>query len=178
LGTSGCGFLVSQATVNHYHPSDGVGGEVGSLAIRNAILVSNGENTANLVVTIVNEGDKAHNLTVQYESAGDKASQNVQVEAHSIVSVGTDGPTVVLNDVNAPPGSLFPVFMQYGNETGTELLVPVLDGSLPTYSTLVPTPTPTPTPAPTPTPTSTPSAEPTPVATVEPAPGATAAPQG
>jgi hypothetical protein len=92
------------------------------------------------------------------------------VEAHSIVSVGTDGPTVVLDDVNATPGSLFPVFMQYGNETGTELLVPVLDGSLPTYSTLVPTPTPTPA--------ATPTAEPTPVATVEPAPEATAAPQG
>jgi hypothetical protein len=111
---------------------------------------------------------------VQYESDGDKTSQSVTVKGNTIVSVGTDGPTVILDDVKAPPGSLFPVFMQYGDETGVELLVPVLDGTLTAYSTLVPTPTPTPTP----TPSASPSPEPSAVATVEPAPEATVAPEG
>lgn len=159
-GTVGCGLMAPQATTIRYDAGDGVGGNVGDVAIRNAILVSDDGSTANLVVTFVNTGDSAHNLNVQYEAGTEKVTLSLTVDANSSVSLGTpDAPSIILEGIDTQPGALFPVYMQYGNETGVELLVPVLDGSIGTYSTLVPTPTPTvdfqatPTATPTPTPT-------------------------
>lgn len=162
MGTSACNLLAPQATTNHYDASDGVSGTVGDIAVRNAILISDGATSANLLVTIVNTGDSARNLSVQYTAAGQKVTQQVTVAPKATVSVGTpDVPAVTLANIDAKPGALFPVFMQYGQETGVELLVPVLDGTLGQYSTLVPTATPTPT-AQTPTPAVTPTPTPTP----------------
>lgn len=160
-GTVGCGLMAPQATTIQYDAGDGVGGKVGEVAIRNAILVTEDGSSANLVVTFVNTGDSAHNLSVQYEAGAEKVTQSLTVDANSSVTLGTpDAPAIILDDIDTQPGALFPVYMQYGNETGVELLVPVLDGSIGTYSTLIPTPTPTAvpqaTPAATPTPTPTP----------------------
>lgn len=145
LGTTACNLLAPQATTNRYEASDGVGGDVGDIAIRNAMLISNDGSSANLVVTVVNQGDSAHSLNVQYVTGGDKVTQRLTVRANSTVTVGTpDAPAVTLENIDTQPGSLFPVFIQYGNETGVELLVPVLDGTLDQYSTLAPSETPTP----------------------------------
>ncbi|TFB66093.1 hypothetical protein E3N86_01665 [Cryobacterium sp. Hz7] len=139
LGTSGCNLLAPQSTTAKYDASDGVSGNVGDLAIRNAMLLSDDGNIANLVVTVVNLGDSAHNLNVQYDDGTEKFTQEVNVDANSSVTFGTpDAPTVTVA-ADVAPGSLFPVFFQYGNETGVEVLVPVLDGSLEEYSTLLPT---------------------------------------
>ncbi|TFC39718.1 MULTISPECIES: hypothetical protein [Cryobacterium] len=139
LGTSGCNLLAPQSTTAKYDASDGVSGNVGDLAIRNAMLLSDDGNIANLVVTVVNSGDSAHNLNVQYDDGTEKFTQEVNVDANSSVTFGTpDAPTVTVA-ADVAPGSLFPVFFQYGNETGVEVLVPVLDGSLEEYSTLLPT---------------------------------------
>jgi hypothetical protein len=55
------------------------------------------------------------------------------------VSLGAeDAPALVLENVDVAPGTLFPIFFQYGEETGVEVLAPVLDGTLITYSTLLP----------------------------------------
>ncbi|TFB60163.1 hypothetical protein E3T34_03975 [Cryobacterium sp. TMT1-62] len=139
LGTSGCNLLAPQSTTAKYDASDGVSGNVGDLAIRNAMLLSDDGNIANLVVTVVNSGDSAHSLNVQYDDGTEKFTQEVNVDANSSVTFGTpDAPTVTVA-ADVAPGSLFPVFFQYGNETGVEVLVPVLDGSLEEYSTLLPT---------------------------------------
>lgn len=139
LGTSGCNLLAPQSTTAKYDASDGVSGNVGDLAIRNAMLLSDDGNIANLVVTVVNSGDSAHSLNVQYDDGTEKFTQEVNVDANSSVTFGTpDAPTVTVA-ADVAPGSLFPVFFQYGNKTGVEVLVPVLDGSLEEYSTLLPT---------------------------------------
>jgi hypothetical protein len=36
------------------------------------------------------------------------------------------------------PGSLLPLYVQYGNETGKKVLVPVLDGSISPYDEFLP----------------------------------------
>ncbi|TFC87739.1 hypothetical protein E3T28_04350 [Cryobacterium sinapicolor] len=142
LGTSGCNLWAPQSTTTMYDASDGVSGNVGDLAIRNAMLLSNDGAVANLVVTVVNKGDSAHSLSVQYDDGTEKVTQDVNVDANSSVTIGTtDAPSVTVS-ADVAPGSLFPVFFQYGNETGVEVLVPVLDGSLEEYSTLLPTPAP------------------------------------
>ncbi|TFD76937.1 hypothetical protein [Cryobacterium fucosi] len=149
LGTSGCNLLAPQSTTKNYDAGDGVSGNVGDLAIRNAIVLSEDGSTGSLLVTVVNSGDSAHSLNVQFTGDAGKVTQKVTVKADSTTSFGTeDSPVVAMDAITAPPGSLFPVFFQYGNETGVELLVPVLDGSLGPYSTLVPTATATATPTP------------------------------
>ncbi|WP_241981393.1 hypothetical protein [Cryobacterium algoritolerans] len=145
LGTSGCNLLAPQSTTKHYDASDGVSGNVGDLAIRNAIVLSEDGTAGNLIVTVVNAGDSAHSLNVQFTGNAGKVTQKVTVKAGSTTSFGTKNtPVIALDAITAQPGSLFPVFFQYGNETGVELLVPVLNGTLGQYSTLVPTATPTP----------------------------------
>ena len=164
LGTSACGFFAAPATSIAYNASDGVSGDVGQIHIRNALLLSTDGELASLIVSVVNPTDTLQSLLVQYESSTGTVSQDVPVEANTTVTLGTDGAaSVVLENMNSQPGSLFPVFFQYGEETGTELLVPVLSGSQREYSTLLPTPAPTPTPSGTPS--ETPSETPTPSAT-------------
>jgi hypothetical protein len=147
VGTTGCNLFAPQATTIHYDPSDGVGADVGEVDIRNVLLIADEDGTnANLIASLVNRGDESHRVSVQYEGDGGKVTEEVTVPAKgSITFGGGDGPTVTLREIEARPGSLFPVFFQYGNETGAEMLVPVLTDALGAYSTLGPTPTPTPT---------------------------------
>lgn len=167
VGTAGCGLFAPQATTIHYDASDGVSGSVGEVDVRNALLITNDGSSANLIVSLVNPGNTSRTMRVQYDSENGKVTDEITVSANDTVTLGDKGaPTVTLRDVKAEPGALFPVFFQYGNETGTQLLVPVLDGALDQYSTLTPTPVPTATPGatdtplptliPTPTPTPTP----------------------
>ena len=169
LGTSGCNLFAPQATTIHYDASDGVSGNVGDLAVRNAMLITADGENANLVVHVVNNGDDDIDLLVQYEGVDEKVSKSIQVEANSTTEIGLPGgQSVGVESLNASAGSLFPVFFQYGDLTGIELLVPVLDGTLAEYSTLVPTPAPVPTVTPTepaaeiPAPEATPQATPAP----------------
>ncbi|KFF58764.1 hypothetical protein JF66_16135 [Cryobacterium sp. MLB-32] len=149
LGTSACGFYAPQATLIQYDPSDGVSGEVGDIAFRNALLLSEDGSTASLLVTAINNGDTAQSVVVQYEAGGQKVTTNVTIRANSTVTIGTkDRPSVLLENIDSAPGDLFPVFLQYGDETGVELLLPVLDGTTGAqYADLLPTPTPTSIPA-------------------------------
>ena len=163
LGTAGCGFTATQATSIAYDASDGVSGTVGELEFRNAILLSDDGDTANLLLSVVNLGDEAVQLNVQYEAAGEKVTARETIAGLTTVTLGsTDEPEIVLENMGSQPGALFPVFLQYGNETGVELLMPILDGSLDVYSSLMPveptasaTPAPAETASPTPTPTAT-----------------------
>lgn len=168
LGTTGCGFGATQATSIAYDASDGTSGTVGELELRNGLLVSEDGETANLLLSVVNLSDKAVQLNVQYEADGGKVTARETVAAQTTVTIGsTDAPEILLENIDSQPGALFPVFMQYGDETGVELLLPVLDGSLTEYSTLVPV-APKATPTVTPTPTSAPLSTPTPAATTAP----------
>jgi hypothetical protein len=90
------------------------------------------------------------------------------VAAGETKEIGAAGETLILfRDLNSIPGSLYPLYFQYGAQTGLPLRVPVLDGGLPEYADLTPAhvgadtlatspPAPETTSTPTPTPTSTP----------------------
>jgi hypothetical protein len=146
LGTTGCNLYAPQATTIQYDASDGVSGDVGDLAIRNAILLTEDGENANLLVHVVNSSDEDIKLRVQYQGVDEKVNRDVTILADSTTEIGVEGgETLAVEGLNADAGSLFPVFFQYGDLTGTELLVPVLDGTLAEYSSLVPTGTPAPT---------------------------------
>lgn len=143
LGTAGCDFIAPQSTTEHYDASDGVSGNVGSIDVRNAILITNDGTSANLVVTFVNQDTKSHRVEVQSTAGGESTNIFVTVDAGATRTVGIpDDAAVQFPNIDTQAGGLHKVFFQYGTETGLQLLVPVLTGAMAEYSTLTPTPVP------------------------------------
>lgn len=146
LGTSGCNLMAPQTTTKHYDASDGVSGDVGTVKVRNALVVADEDGSiGNLVVTLVNTDDSSHAVTISW---GDDEDSSVQVVVDAGSSTTYSVPDTSNNDgidqaieidpLDVEPGALVDVFFQYGTETGLTLEVPVLDGTLESYSTLVP----------------------------------------
>jgi hypothetical protein len=161
LGTAGCNLLAPQATTRAYDASDGVSGNVGDVDVRNAILISDNGRTGNLVVTFVNNGSKSHRVGIQH-GATKKSDAYVTVLPGQVKQVGSDSShQVQLTGMDTRAGALYPVYFQYSDKPGVQLLVPVLTNAMAEYRTFTPTPTPTvkvtvpdvtATPTPTPTP--------------------------
>ncbi len=168
LTTAGCSFFAPQSTLRQYDPSDGVGATVGTVQIRNALLLTDDGKVASFLVNLINDGQKTVNVLIQYDGTTEsgqsgKVDTRVQLDAGEVKTFGSSTTRQLLfTGIDSKAGSLFPVFVQYGTLTGKQLLVPVLDGSLPEYSKLLPSPVPTATPPVTPTviPVPTPSATP------------------
>ena len=135
---SGCTFSAVQATEKQYDPSDGIGETVGDIAVRNALLITADGETANLVVNFVNEGVTNVALTVSWDTEAGQVERNVYIKAGGTGAYGGEKNQIILSGIDAQPGSLFPVFFQYGDEQGRDVAVPVLDGQLEEYSALVP----------------------------------------
>lgn len=170
IGTAGCAFITPQATTKTVEVANGVNGKVGTVDIRNATLISDDGENASLLVTFSNSAKESRALTLQYESEGVKTDLTVRVAGNGNTSFGADSDSqVVLRGIDAKAGSLFPVYFQYGDAEGKQLLLPVLTTDFEEYKGLAPSPlptvTPTPTPSKTPQPTlgeSTPTPEATP----------------
>ncbi|WP_165069135.1 PALP domain-containing protein [Marisediminicola senii] len=137
-GLTGCTFGAVQANRIAYDPSDGFGTTVGDVEVRNAILISEDGETANFVANFINSGNQNVPLVVSWETASGQVDRNVYLRGGGTLAYGTGSSTITMSGIDAPLGSLFPVFFQYGDEPGEELLVPVLDGGLEEYSDLVP----------------------------------------
>jgi hypothetical protein len=155
LGTTGCSLFSEKATLIEYDPGDGVSLSVGDVTVRNVLAISEDGTDVNLVLSAVNSSDKGIFVNLEY---GDGAGEEqLYVAGNSSTSIGRPGDdTLVLKDADVEVGGLMPLYAQYGSHQGEQVLVPVLDASLPEYSTLAPIePTSTPTGDPTPTPTPT-----------------------
>jgi len=148
LATTGCSLFSEKATLIEYAPSDGVEADLGSIELRNVLAISDDGVDLNLVLTAVNTSDNGIFVNFQFND-GDGEEQ-LYVAGNSSKSIGQpDEESVILADANTQVGGRFPVYAQYGDVPGTQMLVPVFDGSLGEYSTLVPVaPTETPTGAP------------------------------
>lgn len=145
LGSTGCAFFSPVATQLHYNPSDGTSTTVGDVKVRNAMAITEDGETVNLVMAVINSGDEPVEVRFQYDFEGvepSEADQGVLVPLLPGESIsfgnGKDSDDIILTDAGAELGGLMPVFVQYGDETGKTMLVPVLDGSLPGYEDLVP----------------------------------------
>ena len=140
MGTTGCTFWANIATQDDYDPSDGVGAEVGELAIRNALLIGETGDELNLVMTVASSADVDRRLTVQWEADGERETEAVVVAAGDRTRVGgpEDETQIVIAGSGAAIGGLVPVFFAYNGAEGVEVLVPVLDGSLPEYELYIP----------------------------------------
>jgi hypothetical protein len=140
--TAGCTFVSTQATLIRYDPSDGVGTNIGNVQVRNAIALINEDGRAvSLMITIVNSGTKSASINLQYQSSGEKTTTKKSVQPGEVVTFGTtpDEDQIVILNPGVKAGALFPVYVQYGDHEGTELLVPVLNAdNHPEYDGLFP----------------------------------------
>lgn len=147
LGTTGCTLGAVTGTLVHYQPSDGVAANVGDVKVRNLLGLSENGEDVSLVMSIINSGTSAAQVDFQYEdSSGTKSTITITVPASSSLHVGGTGEEdarAVLRDAGVVIGSLVNVYIQYGDHQGQQVKVPVLDGSLEEYSTLLPEPLPT-----------------------------------
>lgn len=139
---AGCNFIAPQHTFDIENVVDGTNDTVGDIAIRNAIALTEDGSEASLVVVFLNSSSEDADLRLEYETTSGTESTTVEVPADSEVRFGTDPEQeqLVLSDLDVTVGALLPLFVQYGTETGTTVQVPVLDGGLPEYSTLLPSP--------------------------------------
>ena len=137
IGGSGCAMITSQATTEKYDASDGVAADVGTLDIRNILVVSEDGRDGNLVMTVVNTGED--DVTLEVQAVDGNASAELDIDAGETISLGTDQEDpLLLEGIDAEVGSLVPLYFQYDTEEGAEVKVPVLDGRLPEYQDLVP----------------------------------------
>lgn len=140
LTLTGCGFFTPVATMKPYDPSDGVGADLGDLALRNILLIANDNQEATLIMTVVNRADADVVLNLQYGDADARVTESITLTGgNTRTNVGDDpSTTIVVSDANKVLGALFPIYFEYGDVPGEVVLVPVLDGSLPEYELYVP----------------------------------------
>lgn len=132
---TGCDLFAPQDTKYIHETADGVNGEIRTIFIGNAVLLTaDATSPTSLVATLVNQGGSSEHVKISTHAG----SQTVTVKPAESVQVGaSDGQSVTFDGLGAAPGSLAPVTFEAGGMTET-LDVPVLDGSLPQYRDLVP----------------------------------------
>lgn len=138
LGTSACNFVAPQATLDVYDASDGTSTTVGDVKVLNAMLFTETGEEANLVASVVNQSDSRVQLKLQYESGAEKVDKKFTIGAGEVQDLGGSGLDLVLEGIDAMPGDLFPIYLQYGDAEGQQLLVPVLAGEMDHYADLLP----------------------------------------
>lgn len=140
LALTGCTFITPIATQDPYDPSDGVGADIGDLALRNILLVANDSGEATLVLTAVNNADDDIEMNIQYGEAGQRVTETLTLDGgRSLTRIGDDpATTVVVADDTITTGALYPIYIEYGDVPGEVILIPVLDGSLAEYELYVP----------------------------------------
>lgn len=140
VGLTGCTFTADQTVQTPYDPSDGVGTNVGDIDVRNVLLVTDDGETANLLVSLINTGPDDVEMAVSWETVAGRVERTLPVASGTTESFGDSSNQLILQDLDAQPGSLFPIYFQYGSQEGRELRAPVLDGQLEEYRELVPSP--------------------------------------
>lgn len=159
-GLTACNYISPQRTADMYAASDGVHVTAGQIQVRNAMLLTDGEDTskASLLASIVNHTNEAASITISIEGG---ASAEVELPKNeSIVKVGTtDGEMIELTGAEFKPGQTIKMTFTPNEGETASIDVPVLDGTLAEYSTLVPTTAASPSPSASPAATETPATE-------------------
>ncbi|CAB4551473.1 unannotated protein [freshwater metagenome] len=121
------------ASLDPYSPSDGVQVDLPELKARNVLFVSDAEGNSVLIGSFLNTTDAT--LVAQLEtmdSNGEVVFTDITIPAEGKFDLGyngTEGKRLFLTEL---PGSMHPVYIRAGGDP-TEMLVPILDGTLEEY---------------------------------------------
>ncbi len=134
---AGCTAFSPIATEQSYNASDGVTIESGAVILNNALFISDDGELARFVGRFTNKSSEAQTVNIQIGSGTTATSAQVSVKAQSSYDL-TD--SAIVSNLGALPGATVPVYIQAGTATGQQVETPVLNGDLPAYASLVPTP--------------------------------------
>ena len=140
VGASGYTFSANIATQKDYDPSDGVGTTIDDVSIRNVLLITDDGENLNLVMTVANNAVDDVDLQVSWDLEGASGDETVSLDGSGLTAVGgpDDEQSIVISGTDVTVGSLVPLFFTYGDAEGSQIEVPVLDGTLAEYELLVP----------------------------------------
>lgn len=149
FGLTACNYISPQRTTMQYDASDGVSAVVGDLEVRNALFLidpEKGEGTAevaSLLFAVVNHTGEAAEFTISV--GGSNTQTTIVVPAgETLVPVGYgEGQSIIIEGTEFVGGSTHVVTFTPSEGGSTTVNVPVLDGTLAEYSTLLPTVAPT-----------------------------------
>ncbi|WP_109210169.1 MULTISPECIES: DNA modification methylase [Microbacterium] len=139
LAATGCSMISPQATTIEYSAAEGTNVyDSGPVQVRNAQIVANEDGSeGNFVAALINETDESQTLNIEFGEGG--PSLTVRVPAGTTVSPGTDEEEpILIEDLDALPGTDITAFFQSGDAEGELASVPVLDGSLDYLAPLAP----------------------------------------
>ncbi|QEO09365.1 hypothetical protein [Protaetiibacter larvae] len=133
IGLSGCNFVMEPETNQPYDPSDGVSLDLGDLALRNVLIVTEDGETGELLGTAVNTTDAAIPFTIQWRSGGEYHEVKLRAAAGGSTDFGWgDGDTVEFENLDTPAGGLLDAVVHIADDQAA-LQIPVLDASFPGY---------------------------------------------
>ncbi len=144
LSVTGCGYINPQQTNQQYSPSDGVRADLGSLQLRNMLIVSTDANKPGRVIgAVFNTSSSDATLTI---SGAGGSQATIPVKANSETYLNDTTSAVILSTTGGVPGSVVPVTIKSGSDSST-VQFPVLDASLKEYAKYIPTPSASPSPS-------------------------------
>lgn len=136
LSVTGCGYINPQQTNEQYSPSDGVRADLGSLQLRNMLIVSTDANKPGRVIgAVFNTSSSDATLTIS-GAGGSQATIPVKAKSQTYLNENTD--PAVLSTSGGAPGSMVSVTIKTGPDSRT-VQFPVMDASLKEYAKYLPT---------------------------------------
>lgn len=142
--SAGCSALSPITSARPYSPSDGIRVQLGSsLTAENLLIVSAAKgDPGSLVGGLTNRSSGDLRVTL---AAGTGNDVTVDVPAGVTVLLGSQSSAPArLTSVDVSPGGVLPVTISTPEGGSAQISIPVLDGTLSEYATLIPTPVPTP----------------------------------
>ncbi len=136
LSVTGCGYINPQQTNQQYSPSDGVREDLGSLQLRNMLIISTDANKPGRVIgAVFNTSSSDATLTIS-GAGGSQATIPVKAKSQTYLNDTTDA--AILSTTGGAPGSVVSVTIKTGSDSRT-VQFPVLDASLKEYAKYLPT---------------------------------------
>jgi len=137
LALAGCSATNPVTTTKAYAASDGVNQSLGALTFGNLLVLTAAKDDPGTVLgSVTNAASRDASVTIGI--AGDETA--ITVPAGGTVLLGPEATAVPLGSVPAPPGALAELVLASTTDGSVSVRVPVLDGTLSQYATLVPTP--------------------------------------
>ena len=130
---TGCWLSREVASLDPYSQSDGVQIYLPELKARNVLFVSDGKGNAVLIGSFITSTGETVNAQLEtMDSNGEVVITEVKIEGGSKFDLGyngTEGKELTLTEL---PGSMPPVYLRVTGDP-TQMLVPILDGTLEEY---------------------------------------------
>jgi len=139
-GLAGCSATNPIQTQRPYSPADGVRATLGPLETTNLLVAGTAKgHAAALSGGLVNTGADA--LTVSVAVSGETSTFTVPAHGSVLIGTGSDsGRTMPIQSLDADLGALTTVTLKVPSAGSAAVQVPVVDGSLPQYTSVLPSP--------------------------------------